>query len=215
MQIAEPMTMLTDYGLALLCAVFASRLWRRGSRSRQGSVRLFAAMLASMAIGAAAGGTVHGLAGVLGEGTRWWLWKVALVSVGTTAYLLLASTALSSVRRSVGRLMLVVGAGELVAYCAWIWSHDEFIAAIYDYVPAMLVVLLVQLFELKAGRPSAAWLVGGIVVSFAAAGVQQSGWDPHRNFNHNDLYHVVQMVGVWLLYRGGDLLSDRKQPARG
>jgi hypothetical protein len=42
----------------------------------------------------------------------------------------------------------------------------------------------------------------GVAVSVAAAAIQQSGWAFHRYFNHNDLYHVVQAAGVWLLYRG-------------
>jgi hypothetical protein len=40
----------------------------------------------------------------------------------------------------------------------------------------------------------------------AAALVQRSGFALHRHFNHNDLYHVVQMLGTWLLYRGGSEL---------
>ena len=40
-----------------------------------------------------------------------------------------------------------------------------------------------------------------VALSLVAAGVQQSGWSIHRNFTHNDLYHVIQAVAVWLLYR--------------
>ena len=45
-------------------------------------------------------------------------------------------------------------------------------------------------------------------VSIAAAAVQQSGVRLHQHFNHNDLMHVVQMGGVWLLYKGGARLRD-------
>jgi hypothetical protein len=31
----------------------------------------------------------------------------------------------------------------------------------------------------------------------------------HRLFNHNDLYHVIQMVALYTFYRGGLLLVDR------
>jgi hypothetical protein len=30
----------------------------------------------------------------------------------------------------------------------------------------------------------------------------------HQHFNHNDLYHVVQMVGLYGVYRGGRSLLD-------
>jgi hypothetical protein len=45
-------------------------------------------------------------------------------------------------------------------------------------------------------------MLWGVSVSVLAAVVQQSGWSLHQHFNHNDLYHVIQAVGVWLLYRG-------------
>ena len=53
------------------------------------------------------------------------------------------------------------------------------------------------------------WIIGGVLVSFGAAGIQQSGIALHQHFNHNDIYHVVQMAGVYLLYRGARLLRDR------
>jgi hypothetical protein len=38
--------------------------------------------------------------------------------------------------------------------------------------------------------------------------VQQSGFDLHKNLNHNDLQHLVQMVAVSLLHEGGTKLRD-------
>jgi len=32
---------------------------------------------------------------------------------------------------------------------------------------------------------------------------------PHRYFNHTDLCHVIQMVALYLFFRGGALLVDR------
>jgi hypothetical protein len=33
--------------------------------------------------------------------------------------------------------------------------------------------------------------------------VQQQRLALHQHFNHNDLYHLIQIAGLWLLYRGG------------
>jgi hypothetical protein len=43
-------------------------------------------------------------------------------------------------------------------------------------------------------------MLAGVSLSAVAAGIQQSGVAIHRHFNHNDLYHVVQAVAIWLLY---------------
>ena len=52
------------------------------------------------------------------------------------------------------------------------------------------------------------WLVAGIVVSFAGLAVQQSNL--RAGFlNHNDLYHLIQIVGLFLLFRCARTTRDR------
>jgi hypothetical protein len=46
------------------------------------------------------------------------------------------------------------------------------------------------------------WMLAGVGASLAAALVQASGFALHRHFNHNDLYHVVQIAAMLLFYRG-------------
>ncbi len=53
------------------------------------------------------------------------------------------------------------------------------------------------------------WLVAGVAVSLVAVLVQVRRVALHRHFNHNDLYHVIQMVALYLFFRGGALLVDR------
>ena len=38
--------------------------------------------------------------------------------------------------------------------------------------------------------------------------MQQSGWSLAEHFNHNDLYHVIQMVGLYCFYRGALALHE-------
>lgn len=52
------------------------------------------------------------------------------------------------------------------------------------------------------------WLKGGILVSAIGLLIQQSGWSLHEHFNHNDIYHLVQMLGIFCLYRGAECLHD-------
>ena len=84
-------------------------------------------------------------------------------------------------------------------------GHDEFRFVIYDYgsTLAILLLLVVAAERTHGVEGHRAYIASGILVSIAAAGVQQSGIRLHRHFNHNDLMHVVQMGGVWLLYKGG------------
>ena len=53
-----------------------------------------------------------------------------------------------------------------------------------------------------AGAPAAPWLLASVAVSVMAGLVQRKGLRVHAHLNHNDLYHLGQLVAVWLLYRG-------------
>jgi hypothetical protein len=55
---------------------------------------------------------------------------------------------------------------------------------------------------IRSGGDHAGWIWCGLIVSAAGFAVQKSGWDIHPNFNHNDLYHIIQIAGFWCLYEG-------------
>jgi hypothetical protein len=57
-------------------------------------------------------------------------------------------------------------------------------------------------------------VLAGIGVSAAAAAVQFHGVALHEHLNHNDLYHLIQLAGMVLFFRGGKLLRDRTAPER-
>jgi hypothetical protein len=46
------------------------------------------------------------------------------------------------------------------------------------------------------------WLKRGLVVSAVGFAIQKIGWDIDPNFNHNDLYHLIQIAGFWCFYEG-------------
>jgi Kef-type K+ transport system membrane component KefB len=53
------------------------------------------------------------------------------------------------------------------------------------------------------------WLAAAILVTILGLAVQQSGFPRYPNFNHNDAYHLIQIVGLYFLYRCGLTLRDR------
>ena len=73
-----------------------------------------------------------------------------------------------------------------------------FLVAIADYGLALLAWVAAALFCQRAWR---GWMLGAIGLSVVAAVVQQAKWAPHPQFNHNDLYHVIQAGALCLFYR--------------
>jgi hypothetical protein len=87
-------------------------------------------------------------------------------------------------------------------------------------------VLILTAGLLSARRPapqSAPWLKGGLLATLAALAVLPSRFSLHEHFNYNDIYHVVQTVGLYFFYRGAALqacqtarrASDPKQAKTG
>jgi ribose/xylose/arabinose/galactoside ABC-type transport system permease subunit len=55
-------------------------------------------------------------------------------------------------------------------------------------------------------REGVSWLKRAVVVTLASLALLVGKVSFHEHFNQNDLYHVVQMVGLYFLYRGALLL---------
>jgi hypothetical protein len=196
----EPATFLTDYLLAGLGVGFAVLLWTAsdGGDAR----RLWAGALATIGAGAAIGGSSHALGAAEDAG---WLWNGTMIAIGLASCLL----GVAAVRAFVGPPPIRSGLTAilslaLLAYVWWVLGHPDFQWAVLDYgltLAALLVAASVLWWRRR--ETSAPWLIGAILVSFVAAGVQQLELSPHPRFNHNDLYHLVQAAGLWLFYRAG------------
>lgn len=207
--ISEPMTLATDYLLGTLSALCGVCLLKRNMSLRQESIRWWALALVAAAIGSYVGGTYHGFQHVLGGPLAGVLWKATTIGMGVASFLLLAAAFIAAFSAENRRWLIGAAALKLVIYVVWMLEHDEFRFVIYDYGSTLAILLLLVV----AGRTHGvsghrAYIASGILVSIAAAAVQQSGIRLHQHFNHNDLMHVVQMGGVWLLYKGGARLRD-------
>jgi hypothetical protein len=214
--ISEPTTLITDYLLGTLAEVCGVLLLKGNQTLRQASVRLWALALFSVATASYAGGTYHGFQHALSAPVAGVLWKVTTISMGVASFLLLCAAFTAAFAGQDRRWLIAAAALKLTIYVAWMVGHDEFRFVIYDYGSTLAILLLLVITERTRGiEGHRANIAMGILVSIAAAGVQQSGVRLHRHFNHNDLMHVVQMGGVWLLYRGGARLRDAGGPDGG
>ena len=205
MTMSEPMTLVTDYLLAILTGVLAYLLWRRsghaGRVGRAGTgawLRWWSAAYAATALGGIAGGTVHGFQHALPPRVAEGIWMITLQSLVFAGFAvtcaIIAATRLSSARAR------AVAALAFGAYAVWVVAHPVFLAALVAYGAALVALTAFALRNpLSAGGRL---LLGGIAVSVLAAGIQRSRISLHPHFNHNDLFHVVQALAVWLLYRG-------------
>ncbi|BCR04619.1 hypothetical protein DESUT3_16880 [Desulfuromonas versatilis] len=209
MFVAEPMTLFTDYLLGLVVVVLAVKLGRKGRRLRQRSVQLWALAFWASAVAAIAGGSYHGFSPWLPATGGAALWKTTVYAAGVAGFCLLAGALKGLTVPPLRHWAMGAALVKLLVYLAWMTTHNEFRYVIYDYAPSLVLVLLLQLPGLLRQERRARWIAAGILACFVGAGIQMSGFALHRHFNHNDLYHLVQIGAFYLLYRGGKLLRDR------
>ncbi len=208
MKISEPMTMFTDYALALLTLIWGICLCRLGRRERQISKLLWGLGFLATASASLFGGTFHGLREYLGETLAAILWKTSVYSIGLASCFMLSAVVLNCVKRSLRPSALNLVALKFLIFACWMISHSEFRFVVYDYASAMIVILLLQIFLIVTCRAkSALWIAGGVLLGLAAGTIQTQKISLHQHFNHNDLFHVMQMAAFYLFYRGGKLFE--------
>jgi len=203
------MTMITDYGMGALAFVLAMRLLSDTVASRQLSGRLWAAALVMTAAAAFLGGTYHGFIEWMPRAAGRALWKATLLATGIGSACLFAAAVIAATAGPLRRALVALVAVKLAAYAWSIATKDSFLLVIADYGTALVAVALAAWFIRPSGlTPAAWWITGGVAVAVVAGAIQWAHLAPHAHFNHNDLFHVVQMASLYLLYRGGLLLRD-------
>lgn len=199
--LAEPTTAITDYVLSAVAAGLGWSLIRR--RDGQSSRTLWAAALTALALTALIGGTYHGFAIPA-------LWPATVALAGVISFAMVVGSAMATTTGAVRRAVVTLAALKLIAYVAWTTGHDDFVVVIVDGGLAMLAVAALHAPSAHgAGDGASRAMLGAVALSVVGAGVQASGFALHRHFNHNDLFHVIQLAATVLFYRGARRLRDR------
>jgi hypothetical protein len=181
-RVNEPVTTLTDYALGAVSAFLGVRLLRRS--------KLWALAFLALSIAAFLGGTWHGF----------WqsdaLWKATTLAVGVASFGMVAGSAFATSRGMLLRLLAVFASVKLLVYSFWMLRHDDFVWVVVDTGLALVLVGALYLWRFNG------WMLAGVAISILAGAAQASGFTLHEHFNHNDLYHVIQIAAMVAFYRG-------------
>ena len=206
--ISEPMTMITDYALGAVSAVLGWRLYRDAREER--ARKFWGLAFGALAVSALLGGTHHGFAAMMSQATYAISWKVTVVAIGVFSFGMMAGSMLATTHGALRAGLLAIAGVQLVVYTAWMLVHDEFRYVVLDSAIAMSTLLLLHAWSAASrGDRASYWALSAIAVSAVAAAVQFFRVTLHQHFNHNDLYHLIQIAGMALFFRGGKLLRDR------
>lgn len=200
--VSEPATVFTDFLLTGLSWWFAYRL--AGSEAnivRRWWTRAFVLIGA----GAFAGGLWHGFHLEMPPLVDTSLWRACLLLALGSSYCLWQATAYGFPPAHKPEWWRRLGLLKALAGAIAALIRPEFVVVLADFAASMLF-LAVRV--IRAGtQPGARWLLAGVAL-FALGGIVQSaGLAPHPSFNHNDLFHVIQLGGNFLFYLGARRVS--------
>ena len=208
--ITEPMTVLTNLALAAVAFVLTARLGYRASAEGLKASGALAGALFATALAAALGAVAHGIDPRLDPALRQRMWRGALHMTGVIGVGTVMSVAFFAARGTARTAIIVFALAKALWYTVTVARRPEFRVAAADYGGALAVLLAGAVYaQLRWSEPGAPWLIAGVLVSLCAGVIQGRRVSLHRHFNHNDLYHVIQIAALFLFYRAGSVLVDR------
>ena len=197
----EPTTAITDYIIFILGIFFA---WSTHSIQDSQFHQLWGTAFFTIGLGGFLGGISHGFGPRLTELQHTVIWRSTLLFIAATGLLLSMAVAIFFVTGK-GENALYITSGVLfILYYIWMRPHDNFRYAVTFYLPLLggsFIGFLIAFFYF--GITGALSISIGLLVCLAASWIQVMKISLHEKFNHNDLFHVIQMFGMFLLYRGG------------
>jgi hypothetical protein len=192
----EPDVTITDFLLSIEALAFAVLIARSSTTASQ---RWFVMFFGATALASLAGGLVHGF-----FSDSKVLWRIVLIALGVVSAAAWAIGAQLLFSTRVAKLVTTAAWIELALYALLVvFVTDSFAVAIANYLPSTLF-LVVAFFVSYRANPSMplALGLGGLVLTLIAAGVQQARIALHPTyFNHNALYHLLQAIALFLIFR--------------
>lgn len=203
---ALAITSITNFLLAAEVLFLAGRM-SGTPKIRFSAAWYFSGVLMLLGVAALLGGIDHGFFEPANM-PRYLIQRSDWILLGGVTFCLLTTTAKQFFPPAVQRIVLFVAVVQFAADTAAVLLVDSFLVVILNYAPVMLLLLVMSFTGLRSGRGSPQ-MVAGILILFAASGIQAAGVDVFRPLDRNGLYHLLSMIGVAFLYLGGVRLRTK------
>jgi hypothetical protein len=200
----EQTTAVTDAMLMVL-AIGCALYLRRIGRHAPWKTNLWAATFGLLALAAALGTAAHGFK--MSAQTNSLFWQPLNLALGLTVALFVVGVVYDAWGYRAGRRLLPImgGIGLLFYGVTWLRPGSFLVFIVYEAL-AMVFALAVYSWLFRQKRlPGAGWMAAGIFITMVAAAVQTIDaaavtiiWP----FDHNGLYHLIQVAGLLALAAG-------------
>lgn len=201
---AEIAVSASDFVLAGFSGTLA---WRLASRPTEmpRTRRWFAIVLGAIAVSSLLGAISHGFLPERESSMGALIWRSTLMLLGPAAVglcmlacLLLFRPGTVERARALTLILLAIYVGLVL------FEYHEFLIALLLYLPATVLLLAGFVVRWRQGQSFAADGAIAMVLTLIAGLLQYLHIGIHPvYFNHNALYHVIQGIALYFLYRAG------------
>ena len=199
----EITTATTDLVLAFMAFGCLTRLCF--SFKQNFCMKLWQALFASLGISSLLGAVAHGIK--MGQSLNALLWHPLYFFLGLTLTLLAAIAIHELSGEAVARRFLpwLLPAPFIVVAVTWAFGGAFVYFILFEALIMFFVLAVYSYLLLSKMTPGAGLILAGVLLSIVAAGLQATGPFTFRVvflFDHNGLFHLVQMVGVGCFFLG-------------
>jgi len=167
----------------------------------------------AVAMGSIIGSLFHGFGPHFPKLMREWIWKGALTCMGFTTFFLMMAGVSAVMSYDSYRIIMWVAVIGLILYG---WQTVKFAGFGHSvkFITIGMIFTLTAFATLfwRQAHPGSGYLFAGVLLTIASGGLWATGWSIHKQFNHNDIFHVIQMVCLWLFYQGGVMTVTAQLP---
>ena len=196
--IYEPMTTITDVLIAIISLYYARELTAIYFYQLLNVQYHWIWTFRMLALGAFLGAISHGIGPYLSPVLQDLVWKFTTYSIGIMSYFMVLTMLHHLFDYPVVLRWRWILIALIIIYLIIVTINDNFINVIRFYVPLMIIVVIGLLYTwLTVNAEGTNMIILGILISFIAAGVQQSRIVLHEHMNYNDIAHFIQLVSMW------------------
>ena len=163
-------------------------------------------MFAFTSLASFTGGILHGFFDSPTKSLHLLFWDTTLLSVGAVAVSIfnLAAELLKLAQQNRIRILAATVVAS-IAYCAYVLTgYRNFLTAILFYLPSTVLMFwgIIQSYQRHRTR-AGLFGITGMVLTYVAAVIQQieSFYVEPYILNHNSVYHILQGIALYLLYK--------------
>lgn len=205
----EQTTSVTDLLLATIAAILSVTLWFKKHSSNRGKTLLWTMVFAFLSLSAFLGAIAHGI--LLPAGFDEFIWHLINFCLAVVVSLFVVAVILDLIRSKIPAILFIIVLMSGIAFflITVVIPGSFLIFILYEAVALLLAIGGYLYIAIRRKMKWAWFMTSGLIISVTASAIQATGTTHLKliwEFDHNGLFHLIQIAGLLLIFAG---LSSR------